>query len=499
MEASYQLESTSQQAVTDESVVNQQQQGGRKEEFACLYTKHKTQKRKVWNDGRLVLRFRSAVLYDVNPAPGSSDPALDQCELTNEQKQALLENRETRLESEQFLIEVEGTWRKPAYTSMSKASAPKVSSSMQKLLSRKFQKPQAYIPPHPTNRPNCLHAILGKRKRPLQPGELVRVHHGGAPSPQGLSMGGGPPAGTLNHHRSGQFPQRGNMIIQHGNRNDSQINNCTFSNDNHARQEGCFGQSAPPQLQPMQNATQNSISLDSIRGQSQPDSFVLQTPGTDHEPPSANAAPDPFVLQTFGRIDAGRQDVDARPDQFALQPMNATVNPNHTSQQEQPGGQQQASNNRTSDFVSNGFNATSFYGLDDEEEEEKQDFSRGNHPAHSNSNPSAFSIESGNPFNPPVRTPNPTTGSSASDNSNNKTVSDTALLALFGAAAPADTEMTQEPAVHAPTNGNADLQDSEPVQPPAAETNAPARTVSTTDFVLPNQSSSEDESGNEGS
>jgi hypothetical protein len=260
-------------------------------------------------------------------------------------------------------------------------------------------------------------------------------------------------------------------------------------------------------LQPMQNATQNSISLDIIRGQSRPDSFVLQTPGTDHEPPgaNANAAPDPFVLQTFGRIDAGRQDVDAGPDPFVLQPVNVTVSSNHTSQQEQPGGQHQASNKRTSDFVSNGFNATSFYGLDDEEEEENQDFSRGNHPAHSNLNPSAFSIESGNPFNPPVRTPlrgnppNPTTGSSASGNSNNNTVSDTALLALFGAAAPADTEMTQEPAVHAPTNGNADLQDSEPVQPPADETNAPTKTVSTTDFVLPSQSSSEDESGNEGS
>ena len=60
---------------------------------------------------------------------------------------------------------------------------------MGKILSRKFRKPKAYVPPNPASRPSRAQALLGKRRRPLQPGELERIHHGNAVDP--AARGGG--------------------------------------------------------------------------------------------------------------------------------------------------------------------------------------------------------------------------------------------------------------------------------------------------------------------
>ena len=87
--------------------------------WACLFTKHKTQKRKVWNDGRLVLTSSRATLYDADPPPGSGDPILGECEITPNQLQTILirlqhdtannvnSPQATTLEMERYLIEVE--------------------------------------------------------------------------------------------------------------------------------------------------------------------------------------------------------------------------------------------------------------------------------------------------------------------------------------------------------------------------------------------------------
>lgn len=41
--------------------------------FACMYTKHKTQKRKTWHDGFVSLyASRRLVLYDEGPLAGAS-------------------------------------------------------------------------------------------------------------------------------------------------------------------------------------------------------------------------------------------------------------------------------------------------------------------------------------------------------------------------------------------------------------------------------------------
>lgn len=60
-----------------------------KTQLACLYTKHKTQKRRVWQDGRLVVTLQRATLYSATPLPGSGDPILDVCEVTPIQPQEL--------------------------------------------------------------------------------------------------------------------------------------------------------------------------------------------------------------------------------------------------------------------------------------------------------------------------------------------------------------------------------------------------------------------------
>jgi hypothetical protein len=158
-----------------------------KHQLACLYTKHKTQKRKVWKDGRLVLTSHRAVLYDAccnRIGSSCDDPALDSCEVSPGEQQSILQrpNGQT-LETEKFLIEVEGPWLTMTMTtptsvqssgkdlaSSSTSSLSKtISSSMQKLLKSKFQKPKTFVPPPPGTQPTRRSTILGKRLRqPLQ-------------------------------------------------------------------------------------------------------------------------------------------------------------------------------------------------------------------------------------------------------------------------------------------------------------------------------------------
>ena len=192
--------------------------------MSCLFTKHKTQKRKVWNDGRLVLISSKAILYDADPPPGSNDPILGECEISNIQMQNILAAATTTLEMERYLVEVEGPWSSssssssllsqnapPVVVASASASArnrrrPKaVSSSMNKLMtSSKFKTPKPYIPPRSSVRPdNKIIQILGKRQRPLQPGELVAMHHGGGGNGNGNGNDGGYPH-QRGHHNDHQ-------------------------------------------------------------------------------------------------------------------------------------------------------------------------------------------------------------------------------------------------------------------------------------------------------
>jgi len=135
-----------------------------KQQFACLYTKHKTQKRKVWQDGRLVLQGSLLSLHAAHPLAGSGDPLLDRTEVSRNQSIA----SGLELELEKHLVTVEGPWQSVDLPTVQK---PGYSQGMQKLVQRKFQRPASRIPP-PTRRP------VKRLKRPLQPGELQRQYYG---------------------------------------------------------------------------------------------------------------------------------------------------------------------------------------------------------------------------------------------------------------------------------------------------------------------------------
>jgi Protein of unknown function (DUF2439) len=168
-------------------------------QFTCLYSKHKTQKRKTWLDGRLVVFGSGKVaLHAACPPVGSGDPVLDQTELTRSQARAILDNHLQNMELEKYLITVDGPWMPPptSMTSTSNAIANiPVSNGMHKVLSTKFQKPAAIAPPPPPPHWNTTTTTTAstttstmehwakRRKQPLQPGELVRRYYYPSASP----------------------------------------------------------------------------------------------------------------------------------------------------------------------------------------------------------------------------------------------------------------------------------------------------------------------------
>eukprot|EP00980_Cylindrotheca_fusiformis_P019068 scaffold6433_cov125-Cylindrotheca_fusiformis.AAC.10 len=435
MEAPAQLEYNRRQPA-----FSQQHRGLRQEQFACLYTKHKTQKRKVWNDGRLVLRCGIAALYDANPALGSSNPSLDQCELSNAHREALLQGKETRLEFENFLIEVDGIWRNPPETSLSHTPVPLVSSSMQKLFGRKFQKPQSYIPPPPTlHKANNLRAILGKRKRPLQPGELIRLHHG-------RDATSGYPEVSEDRRPEHSSQLREESMILNVDTLHSQDNSCTFSTANRATSP------FPPIVRP----TPNSMAQSRIQGHYRPHSPSMQNPST-----SNGSA----IRLASCSGDVRDHDTGDGPHLVASPRQNfSTPNPNSAIQQEEGKQQESDSKQASAVFVSNEFNASSFYGLDDEEDEAS--FCPGESRAAQQSQPAAFSIPFTNSLNLPVEsTPNalandPILGRIEGKSRRSQAVSDSALLKLFGATDPTDSgnmEKSAQAAAKIPIRATDDL------------------------------------------
>jgi hypothetical protein len=147
--------------------------------YACLYTKHKTQKRKIWQDGRLVLQSNSVILHDANPPPGSGDPPLGECEITTSELSVMMQDATQSLEIEKYLVQIEGLWTGRKYvTTVAKSEPP---SFMKNVLTKKFQRPARKVPPPLSSRQQSWEK---KRLRPLQPGELHRQYYGEMPVPQ---------------------------------------------------------------------------------------------------------------------------------------------------------------------------------------------------------------------------------------------------------------------------------------------------------------------------
>ncbi len=93
----------------------------KKMSFQVLYTHQKTKKKKTWKDGRLILHGHggNGSLYDAGSSGGgvgggvglaNGPAALDTITLTPSQVTAVANGNLDELESEKFLIQVEGVW-----------------------------------------------------------------------------------------------------------------------------------------------------------------------------------------------------------------------------------------------------------------------------------------------------------------------------------------------------------------------------------------------------
>ena len=162
--------------------------------FVCLYTKHKTQKRKIWNDGKLVVNTRTCCVrleeitsscenMPIKIIPLSS--VLDETELSKQQIAQLMqpENQEhyPMIEFEKYLVssvQREDTTLPSTATSTKSVSAGSSTTGMQKLLTRKFQPPlvpsSKYRPPQELA---ATHFQKRQRAAPLQPGELEQRYY----------------------------------------------------------------------------------------------------------------------------------------------------------------------------------------------------------------------------------------------------------------------------------------------------------------------------------
>jgi hypothetical protein len=174
--------------------------------YSCLFTKHKSQKRKIWQDGKLKISPSGSIsIYDIgsNIISGSDATPVDTMCIHTSQVGTIKSGSE--LESEKFLITVEGEWRQQepmvsTSTSSSNVSHASVSTNssstsihqnsikaknkrdgMKKLLVHKFRKPTKFIPggQNQSNHP----AVI--RKAPLQPGQYMQQFQG--PSIRGSS------------------------------------------------------------------------------------------------------------------------------------------------------------------------------------------------------------------------------------------------------------------------------------------------------------------------
>ncbi|KAL7554460.1 hypothetical protein ACHAWF_017916, partial [Thalassiosira exigua] len=174
---------------------------GGKLQFRVLYTHQKTKKKKSWKDGRLVLGGTHGSLFDACPNPGSGGGAIDSLELTRAEAEAMANGTygEEDLESEKFLIQVEGPWvagggaggegpvrpgddplwnQRPRVRGSKGAIRP--SAGMKRVLAGKFKMPGRIQPLHPEERRRRAREddVTNKRRRPLQPGGLEWRYYG---------------------------------------------------------------------------------------------------------------------------------------------------------------------------------------------------------------------------------------------------------------------------------------------------------------------------------
>lgn len=306
-----------------------------KQQFSCLYTKHKIQKRRVWHDGRLVVSGGRARLYSAHPT--SADPLLDECDFSATQE----------METERFLIQVEGPWVEPTTLADAPSSNTTGTSSGSILPKvhqlRKFQRPRRTIPPPP--RPNHWDTVLGKRKRPLQPGELERLHYGNNATSGGRSHARplGQPTASMSH----ALPR----ISHHQHDNDY-----LHTTLQHPHRHTCLEEEK--RLIDANNAhplvrQQQSLPLASARNLHSELGFAYSLPSTSSPMTPAESTHPLKVPHEITSPQEPLPESSIVPDAFVLQV--AELPPKSA---------------RSVSFVSNEFNVNEYYGFEEEEDEE---------------------------------------------------------------------------------------------------------------------------------
>lgn len=197
-------------------------------QYVVLYTHQKAKKKPTWKDGRLKLSGGRATLYDANPLLGNGDAPLDSLEVSRVEIDALSKGDCDDLESEKYLIQIEGPWR----TSSSSLSVPKKtnagpSARMKRIINTKFQVPQKVMPNFEQQRRMRMEK-MNKRQKVLQPGELERMHYGGVNRNYGDGDNGG-------YHQGNFDSNYGGFEQQHGSNYDNRAHVGNNSNDHNNR------------------------------------------------------------------------------------------------------------------------------------------------------------------------------------------------------------------------------------------------------------------------
>ena len=167
--------------------------------YHCLYTKHKTQKRKVWIDGKITVNSTGIVtLFPVATSDsiiGTSctsssntsvnnggNAGIDSVAISMNDVQYIHNKSITNLEMEKFLVQIEDQYKENNIRSSNqnnnnnnineslKSNGKIMSIGMQKLMKNKFKVPQKVY-----QYPSTVHQNdRGLKRRPLQPGEWMR-------------------------------------------------------------------------------------------------------------------------------------------------------------------------------------------------------------------------------------------------------------------------------------------------------------------------------------
>ena len=355
--------------------------------FQVLYTHQKTKKKKTWKDGKLALQHNTrGSLYDASGNVGLVSPTvLDTLELSYSQSQAVANGALNELESEKYLIQVEGPWTDNGDTSLTnKAPVNNYCSKpgMQKLLKSKFRVPTKIVPLHPEERRKRLqmdqqhhpqNGGLGKRRRPLQPGELERQHYGDS-----YNNGGG---GNYYEERN-QNGWNNNNNINNGNyyggggdryggdhhsmQGNGRYNNNYDDRFAHHQDDDQRPQSNDYHGQQHQNNDLNQKSNDDQRYGRSHDNF------NDHSTNNAQHAKNRHHTQRSTQYNNNHG--MSQPTQQSRNDFRGNNNNSqHASNRDNRGGGRSSfrSNNNRSRFKSNGYDPSGFYAEEEDEDDQQ--------------------------------------------------------------------------------------------------------------------------------